>query len=143
MATVPGNSLQEAMSRATKHIKRPSFGVRGKRRATIVKVYDRDSLEGGEVPSELSRAIQKAPGRLYAQVKLSTGETLYLPFAWSAEMIYSIYGDSQLIEGRAASVVFYDRNPQGGEIEILPDEKKSLTNTKGSTDIFDIGAIFG
>jgi hypothetical protein len=143
MATIPGNILQLNQQNQMKMMKRPSFGMRGHRRATIIKVYDRDTLDDSEIPGELARALATKPGRIYGQVKLTTGETLYLAFALSPELIYTIFGDSKLIEGRAANVVFYDRNVHAGEIEILPEEKKALRNTKDSTDIFDIGSIFG
>jgi hypothetical protein len=142
MATVPGNALQDHMRNQQKVIKRPSFGMRGTRRGILIKVYDRDTLDGAEVPGELARAIARRPGRLYGQVKLPGGEMLYLPFLLSPEIIYSVYGDSKLIEGRAVNVVFYDRNIHLGEIDLIPQENMSLRDTKNTTNVFDIGGIF-
>lgn len=142
MATVPGNALQEQMRGQQKIIKRPSFGVEGVRRGVLLKVYDRDTLEEIGVPGQLARPISLRPGRLYGQVKLESGEILYLPFKWTPEIIYSVYGDSKLIEGRAVNVVFYD-DIHHGKIDILGEETKSLKDTKNSTNIFDIGGIFG
>lgn len=143
MATVPGNALQQNQQNHMKMQKRPVFGMRGHRRATILKVYDRDTIPDIGVPGELARLISTKPGRVYGQVKLNTGEILYLPFQLSPEFLYSIYGDSKLIEGRMANVVFYDRRIHMGEIVILSDERKPLKETKDSTSVFDIGSIFG
>jgi hypothetical protein len=143
MATVPGNSLQESFRNQQKMAKRPSYGMRGKRRATILKVYDRDTIPDTGVPGELARLISTKPGRVYGQVKLNTGEILYLPFQLTPEFLYSVYGDSKLIEGRPANVVFYDRRIHMGEIVIIGDESKPLKETKDSTAVFDIGSIFG
>ncbi len=141
MATVPGNALQDHMRNQQKIIKRPSFGVRGSRRGILVKVYDRDTIEGSEVPGELSKAISMRPGRLYGQVKLISGDTYYLAFALSPEVIYSTYGDSKLIEGRAINVVFYDRNIHLGEIDLIPQDTVALRDTFTTTNVFDIGDI--
>lgn len=143
MATVPGNALQEHHKNLSKLIRKPSYGVKSIRPGTVVKVFDQDTLDTGTVPGELSRLLITKPGRIYGQVKLDTGELIYLPFQGNPEMIYAIYGDSKMIEGRAVHIVFYDRRVKFGEIVIAPEERKVLTDTKYSTNVFDIGGIFG
>lgn len=141
MSTVPGNALQDKFSRMNQQARRPAYGMLSVVPGVLIKVYDRDTLQGAVVPGELSRAIQKRPEGLYGQVKLESGKLLYLPFKESAELIYAIYGDSKLIEGRKINVLCYDRNVHLGEIVLVADTQ-SLQDTSTTTNVFDIGGIF-
>ena len=141
MSTVPGNALQDKFSRLNQQARRPAYGMLGVVSGLLLKVYDRDTLQGAEVPGELARAIKKRPGVLYGQVKLESGKLLYLPFKQSPELIYAIHGNSKLIEGQKINVLCYDRNVHLGEIVFVADTR-SLQDTSTTTNVFDIGGIF-
>lgn len=142
MSTIPGNSLQQKFREQIKNIRKPTYGVKGTKPATLIKVYDRSSLQDSDVPGELAKAIASKPGRLYGQVKTSNNEIFFLPFANPPELIYSVYGNGSFLEGRIVRIVFYDKNINQGEIELISQEIISLKDMENSTNIFDIGSIF-
>ena len=142
MATISGSALQDHLHKINRQVHRPSFGVAGKIEGTIQKVYDRDTIPGATIPNELCLALLRKPGRIYCECKLANGMTVYLPLKESPELIYAIYGDAQLIEGRPCHVLYYDRNVHLGEIVIAGDEYNALKETKNGSNVLDIGGIF-
>jgi hypothetical protein len=142
MATIPGNALQDHLHKTARQIHKPSFGTSGKMEGVIRKVYDRDTITQDNIPNELCLALLRKPGRLYCKCELVNGLVVYLPFKDSPELIYAIYGDAQLIEGRPCHVLYYDRNVRAGEVVVAPDEYNALKETKNVSNVLDIGGIF-
>lgn len=142
MSTIPGNALQDKLSRLHNANKRPAYGIIHKAFGTIIEVYDSTTLASRQLPGELAEIYMKNPGRLFGRIKLANGKSYYLPFKESAEMIYSTYGDSSFIEGRIGYIVYYDHNIHYGELMISGDNKTALQDTEVSTTIYDIGEIF-
>lgn len=143
MATVPGNQFQQRMAQVAREIKKPSYGVLGSTLGTVVKVYGRESIEDGNLPREVNLLISRHPGRLYAKVQIAGSKReLYLPFRDSPELLYTVYGDAKLIEGRTVDILYYDRNVHLGELVVSGNKKGAIRDTTSSTNVFDIGSIF-
>ncbi len=142
MATVPGNALQDRFHQQARFIKKPGYGVRQKKQGLLIKLYDQDTIEGAPISGALKRALKNIPGRLYGGVKVGD-KLLHLPFSESPEIIYAIYGDSIMLEGRTVTISYYDGNINTGEIEMGSGKADTLANLENSTQVYDIGGIFG
>ena len=143
MATIPNSAQQDRFKHYDKLTRAQPYGNQSQKYGTVLKVFDREYFEENDPPLELSYLLQKKPGKLYAQIKLDSKAIYFLPFRDSVDLIYSVYGDALMIEGRRISVVYFDNNIYNGEIVILSDESNAIRETKDSSNVFDIGGIFG
>jgi hypothetical protein len=108
----------------------------------IQRVYDSDTLNETGISSELASLIIANPGWLFAKVGLyNNTTTLILPFRDSEELIYTIYGNRVLLEGRPATIVYSNQDIQNGFIVLQRSLTKPHVKLSQSSKTFDISGI--
>lgn len=108
----------------------------------IQKVYDSETLNETGVSDELASLIIANPGWLFARVSIFNNKTtLILPFRDSEELIYTIYGNGVLLEGRPATIVYSNQDIQNGFIVLQRSLTKPHVKLSQTSKTFDISGI--
>lgn len=145
MPVVSNNSFQERLRRSWQETRRPDPFTVLEARCIIQQIYDPEVLELDGVPEEIAHMIIRNPGFLFAKVKLAVGEeVLYLPFAASADEIFSNYGTNSVqLQGLPAKILYRSSNLEAGQIVITGNPYTRLANPVRTTEVWSIADIFG
>lgn len=138
MATIPGNSLQQRLTKQKQFLKRPSTLGKTFLPVTIIEVYDADYLALNEISDEVRLRLAKEEGTLFARVKANaSGRELVVPFYASEAQVLSTYGNGMVLKDSQATLVYAGLVPEEGRLEILGEPKQKLS-TSAKLAVFDV-----
>lgn len=138
---VPRNNLQQQLLNNQQELLAPDPFAVMQAPCIISKLYDAESISEEGVSVELGVLLASRPGWLFARVTMPSGQSLILPFKDPEELIYTVYGNSVQLEGRAATVCYSNNNIQNGSITLDRTRKEAHLSLSKQSDTFDIGAI--
>lgn len=140
MTRVPGSKIQERARQESQRVLGPS----GTHMAdcVILQIYDREVLEEQDVPDEVRRKIQEAPGLIFAQVEtLPSRRRLCLPLKEPEEHVYQVYGNAAQLNGRPAKIEYENLSMENGRVIIQRTYSRPMLNVRTTTTLADIGRI--
>lgn len=143
MSTVPRNKLQQNIANQTQEAFAPDpFGVM-QAVCRIVTVYDSETLGEVEISDPgLAGALFTNPGWLHAEVEIvDTGEMYVLPFEDPEDLIYLVYGNRVLLEGRLATIVYVNQDVQNGSIVLRRTLDKIHLPLDAQAQCYDVGFV--
>lgn len=142
MTVVPANKLQTKLLKEEQTRLAPDpFGAM-EVGCTIIKVFDKDTIDSEEAPEEVVKTIKERPGWLYAQVELLDSDLRhYLPFAESEDQIFLTYGNSVQLEGQLAKIIYRNLDVHNGVIIPQKNATRPLLPLSSLASTLDIGFL--
>jgi len=108
----------------------------------IIQVYDREVIEEQDVPVQVQKKLEFAPGLIFALVEtIPHGRRLYLPLKENEEYIYQVYGNAPQINGRLGEIEYESLSIENGRVVIQRTWMQPILNVRQVTEIADIGRI--
>lgn len=140
---VPGNAFQRKLKENDHSHLRPDAFVARPARCVIEKVYDPQTLKEEGVENELAVPLLRHPGFLWARVRLiASRATLVLPFEKDAAEILSQWGNSLMLEGLPAKVVYYNTDKNSGRIVMTSNPTQKIRHPDDLIGVASIVDIF-
>lgn len=119
----------------------PGSGELHTARCTILEVYDQETIDRTDAPTEIAKQLERFPNKLFAKVRLHDGRILFRPFRDPQSQVYSTFGNSALLQGTPAKIVFQNARVREGHI-ICTDDLTGLPANMGlATEAWDIGML--
>lgn len=141
MSIAKGRVQQKIHSIEQDNLRPDPFGVM-EANCVIEEIYDAETLEEKGVTEELASLILSNPGWLFGLVRIiMSGKRLILPFQDSEELIYTVYGNKVLLEGRPALVVYRNLDIQNGFIKLQRASVERHINLQKSANVFNFSGI--
>lgn len=141
MSIAKGRIQQKIHSIEQENLRPDPFGIM-EANCIIEKIFDAETLEEGGVSEELASLILDNPGWLFGLVKISiSGKSLILPFQDSEELIYTVYGNRVLLEGRSAVIVYRNLDIRNGYIKLQRSSVEKHINLQKTANVFNFSGI--